>query len=256
MSGKKGGPRGGRGSSGGTGTGVREGVGRSGRSLHGGQARRLADGKTRKASSRRWLERQLADPYVRKAKAEGYASRAAYKLAEIDDRHAILKPGALVIDLGAAPGGWCQVAAKRTASPSERPNVVGIDCLDMTPVPGAIVLKADFLDARAPADLLAALGGRAPDVVLSDMAAPTTGHRRTDHLRTMALVEAALDFAIAVLKPGGHFLCKTFQGGTEGELLARMKRAFASVHHVKPPASRGESVELYLLAKGFRGERA
>jgi 23S rRNA (uridine2552-2'-O)-methyltransferase len=229
-----------------------KGKGRSGRALRG-ETRRLTDGKSRKASSRRWLERQLADPYVRRAKAEGYASRAAFKLAEIDDRHSILRPGAPVVDLGAAPGGWSQVAAQRTASPAERPHVVGIDLLDMAPIAGVVLLKGDFLDAGAPARLVAALGGSRPGVVLSDMAAATTGHRRTDHLRTMALAEAALDFATATLAPGGHFLCKTFQGGTEGELLARMKRAFASVHHVKPPSSRGESVELYLLAKGFRG---
>ncbi|HHZ09235.1 MAG TPA: RlmE family RNA methyltransferase [Rhizobiales bacterium] len=208
-----------------------------------------------KDSSRRWLERHLNDPYVQRSKAEGYRSRAAYKLIEIDDRHHILKPGARVIDLGAAPGGWCQVAAGRVRSTEERPLVVGIDYLDMDPVPGAAILKMDFLDDDAPARLTEALGG-APDVVLSDMAAPTTGHRRTDHLRTMHLCEVAADFAISVLKPGGHFLAKTFQGGTEGGLLDLLKRNFRTVHHVKPPASREESVELYILAKGFKGRTA
>jgi 23S rRNA (uridine2552-2'-O)-methyltransferase len=205
-----------------------------------------------KESSRRWLERHLNDPYVHRAKAEGYRSRAAYKLIEIDDRHHLLKPGQRVIDLGAAPGGWCQVAAQRVGSTEADTRVVGIDYLDVDPVPGAAILKMDFLDDEAPARLVEALGGD-PDVVLSDMAAPTTGHRRTDHLRTMHLAEVAADFALSVLRPGGHFLAKTFQGGTEAELLDRLKRNFRSVHHVKPPASRGESVELYLLAKDFKG---
>ena len=205
-----------------------------------------------KESSRRWLERHLNDPYVQRSKAEGYRSRAAYKLIEVDDRYKILKPGALVIDLGAAPGGWCQVAAVRTKSPLDKPHVVGIDYLGMDAVPGATVLEMDFLVEDAPAKLIETLGGE-PDVVLSDMAAPTTGHRRTDHLRTMHLCEVAADFAISVLKPGGHFLAKTFQGGTEAGLLDQLKRNFRSVHHVKPPASRDESVELYLLAKEFKG---
>lgn len=205
-----------------------------------------------KESSRRWLERHLNDPYVQRSKAEGYRSRAAYKLIEIDDRYKLIKPGMKIIDLGAAPGGWCQVAAQRAKSSEDKPNVVGIDYLEVDPVPGAVILQKDFLDEDAPALLEATLGGE-PDLVLSDMAAPTTGHRRTDHLRTMHLVEVAADFAINVLKPGGHFLAKTFQGGTEAELLDRLKRSFASVHHVKPPASRDESVELYLLAKNFKG---
>lgn len=205
-----------------------------------------------KESSRRWLERHLNDPYVQRSKAEGYRSRAAYKLIEIDDRHKLLKPGLKVIDLGAAPGGWCQVAAARTRSSEAHPHIVGIDYLDMDPVPGVALLKMDFLDPEAPLRLTQLLGGD-PDIVLSDMAAPTTGHRRTDHIRTMHLCEVAADFAISVLKPGGHFLAKTFQGGTEAELLDRLKRAFRSVHHVKPPASRDESAELYLLAKGFKG---
>ncbi len=207
-----------------------------------------------KESSRRWLERHLNDPYVQRSKAEGYRSRAAYKLIEIDDRHRLLKPGARVIDLGAAPGGWLQVAAERTRSTADATRVVGIDYLDVDPVPGAAILKMDFLDDAAPTALTDLLG-EPPDVVLSDMAAPTTGHRRTDHMRTMHLCEVAADFAISVLKPGGHFLAKTFQGGTEGDLLTRLKQNFTSVHHVKPPASRDESVELYLLAKGFKGRR-
>ncbi|MCR4265103.1 RlmE family RNA methyltransferase [Nitratireductor sp. ZSWI3] len=205
-----------------------------------------------KNSSRRWLERHLNDPYVHRAQAEGMRSRAAYKLTEIDDRYKILAPGARVIDLGAAPGGWCQVAAERVKSTPENPLVVGIDYLGMDPVPGAIVLEMDFLDDDAPARLIETLG-EAPDVVLSDMAAPTTGHRRTDHIRTMHLCETAADFAMSVLKPGGHFLAKTFQGGAENSLLDQLKKNFRSVHHVKPPASRGESVELYLLAKDFKG---
>jgi len=208
-----------------------------------------------KESSRRWLERHLNDPYVQRSRSEGYRSRSAYKLIEIDDKHHLLKPGMRVIDLGAAPGGWCQVAAARVKSSEADPRVVGIDYLEMDPVPGAAILQMDFLDDDAPGKLVAALGG-APDVVLSDMAAPTTGHRRTDHLRTMHLCEVAADFAVSVLKPGGHFLAKTFQGGTEGGLLDMLKRNFRSVHHVKPPASRDESVELYLLAKGFKGRAA
>ena len=205
-----------------------------------------------KESSRRWLERHMNDPYVQRSKAEGYRSRAAYKLIEIDDKHHLLKLGGKVIDLGAAPGGWCQVAAERTKSTDATPTVVGIDYLGMDPVPGAIVLQMDFLEDSAPEKLLQTLGD-APDVVLSDMAAPTTGHRQTDHLRTMHLCEVAAEFAMSVLKPGGHFLAKTFQGGTEAALLDRLKRSFRTVQHVKPPASRDASVELYLLAKGFKG---
>ena len=205
-----------------------------------------------KESSRRWLERHLNDPYVQRSKADGYRSRAAYKLIEIDDKHHLLKPGMRVIDLGAAPGGWCQVAAARIKSTEQNPLVVGIDYLEMDAVPGSAFLQMDFLDDAAPAKLVEALGGE-PDIVLSDMAAPTTGHQRTDHIRTMHLCEVAADFAISVLRPGGHFLAKTFQGGTESGLLDALKRNFRSVHHVKPPASRNESVELYLLAKDFKG---
>ncbi|MCB8839983.1 RlmE family RNA methyltransferase [Aurantimonas sp. VKM B-3413] len=208
-----------------------------------------------KASSRRWLERQLNDPYVRRAKADGYRSRAAYKLTEIDDRYKLLKPGQRIVDLGAAPGGWCQVAVERTGSSQDDIRVVGIDYLAVEPVAGSTILEMDFLDEGAPERLIETLGGT-PDIVLSDMAAPTTGHRRTDHLRTMHLCEVAADFAVKTLKPGGHFLCKTFQGGTENDLLTLLKKNFTSVHHVKPPASRDGSVELYLLAKSFRGSRA
>jgi 23S rRNA (uridine2552-2'-O)-methyltransferase len=208
--------------------------------------------KRRKASSTRWLERQLNDPYVARAQAEGYRARSAFKLIELDDRYKLLAPGKRVVDLGAAPGGWSQVAADRVKAASDRPFVVAIDYLDMDPLPGVVVLKQDFMDETAPDAIRAALGARA-DVVISDLAAPTTGHRKTDHLRTIALVEAAAEFAATILKPGGDFVAKVFRGGTEGELLARLKRDFAVVHHVKPPSSRAESVELYLVAKGFRG---
>jgi 23S rRNA (uridine2552-2'-O)-methyltransferase len=203
----------------------------------------------RSLSSRQWLERQLNDPYVRRARSEGYRSRAAYKLAEVDDKAKFLKRGARVIDLGAAPGGWSQVAAERVGREG---RVVAIDLLEMIPVHGVEFLQLDFLDALAPAELKAMLGGPA-DVVLCDMAANTTGHRRTDHLQIMGLVEAAADFAREVLAPGGTLLAKVIQGGTESELLASLKRDFASVKHVKPPASRADSAELYLLATGFRG---
>jgi 23S rRNA (uridine2552-2'-O)-methyltransferase len=208
--------------------------------------------KRRKASSTRWLERQLNDPYVQRAQADGYRARSAYKLIEMDERYKLLAPGRRVVDLGAAPGGWSQVAAARVRSTEGTPLVVAIDYLDMDPVPGVVVLKQDFLDASAPDAIRDALGAQA-DVVLSDMAAPTTGHRQTDHLRTIGLVEAAADFAATILKPGGDFVAKVFRGGTEGDLLARLKREFTAVHHVKPPSSRAESVELYLVAKGFRG---
>ena len=200
-------------------------------------------------SSRRWLERQLNDPYVARAKREGYRSRAAFKLAEIDDKHHVLTSGARVVDLVAAPGGWSQVAGKRVGA---RGRVVAIDVLDMEPIAGVDFAQLDFLDADAPDRLKTMLGGPA-DVVLSDMAANTTGHRRTDHLKIMALVEAAAEFAREVLKPGGAFLSKVIQGGTEGTLLAALKRDFASVKHVKPAASRADSAELYVLATGFRG---
>ena len=208
--------------------------------------------KRRKASSTRWLERQLNDPYVARAQAEGYRARSAYKLIELDDRYHLLSPGKRVVDLGAAPGGWSQVSVARVQTTAARPLVVAIDYLEMDPIPGVTVLQQDFLEPTAPDAIRAALGGQA-DVVLSDMAAPTTGHRQTDHFRTVALCEAAADFASTILKPGGAFVAKVFRGGTEGELLARLKREFAAVHHVKPPASRAQSVELYIVATGFRG---
>jgi 23S rRNA (uridine2552-2'-O)-methyltransferase len=200
-------------------------------------------------SSRRWLERQLNDPYVARAKREGYRSRAAYKLAEIDDKARFLRSGRRVVDLGAAPGGWSQIAAQRVGREG---RVVAIDVLPMEPVAGVDFVQLDFLDAAAPGKLKALLGGPA-DVVLSDMAANATGHARTDHLKIMALVEAAAAFAREVLAPGGTFLAKVLQGGTEGALLAALKRDFAKVQHVKPAASRADSAELYLLAAGFRG---
>jgi 23S rRNA (uridine2552-2'-O)-methyltransferase len=214
---------------------------------------RVKTAKRRKASSTRWLERQLNDPYVARARAEGYRARSAYKLIEMDDRYRILKPGDRVVDLGAAPGGWSEVAAARVRSAPDDPRVVAIDYLDMDPLAGVVVLKQDFLDAGAPEAIRAALGGEPADVVMSDMAAPTTGHRQTDHLRTTLLGETAADFAASVLRPGGIFVAKVFQGGASATLLNALKRDYATVHHVKPPASRAGSVELYLVAKGFRG---
>jgi 23S rRNA (uridine2552-2'-O)-methyltransferase len=205
--------------------------------------------KGKSQSSRRWLTRQLNDPYVARARREGYRSRAAFKLAEIDDKYRILESGARVVDLGAAPGGWSQVARNRVGASGQ---VVAIDILEMDAVAGVEFAKIDFLDPSAPVRIKAMLGGPA-DVVLSDMAANATGHRRTDHLKIMGLVEAAAEFALAVLKPGGSFLGKVIQGGTEAALLAALKRDFASVKHVKPAASRSDSAELYVLATGYRG---
>ncbi len=212
---------------------------------------RVETAKRRSLSSKRWLDRQLNDPYVARAKREGFRSRAAYKLMEIDDKAHFLKKGARVVDLGAAPGGWSQVAAKRIGAP-DRGRVVAIDILPIEPIAGVEFTQLDFLDPAAPEKIKKMLGGRA-DVVLSDMAANATGHARTDHLKIMALVELAGDFAREVLAPGGTFLAKVLQGGTEASLLASLKRDFASVKHVKPPASRPDSAELYLLASGFRG---
>jgi 23S rRNA (uridine2552-2'-O)-methyltransferase len=209
---------------------------------------RLKNAKSHKHSSQLWLRRQLNDPYVARAKREGFRSRAAFKLSEIDDKQHFLKSGARVVDLGAAPGGWSQVAAKRVGAQG---RVIAIDVLEMAPVAGVEFLHFDFLDPRAPKKLKDLLGGLA-DVVLSDMAANATGHRPTDHLKIMALVEAATEFAREVLEPGGVFLCKVIQGGTESALLAALKRDFAGVKHVKPAASRADSSELYLLATGFR----
>lgn len=210
---------------------------------------RVKTAKKRSLSSTLWLERQLNDPYVARAKREGYRSRAAFKLTEIDDKHHLLKPGAKVVDLGAAPGGWSQVAVKRIGA---RGRVIAIDLLDVDEIPGVDFARIDFLDPAAPDRLKAMVGGPA-DVVLSDMAANATGHRPTDHLKIMALVETAAEFAREVLKPGGAFLAKVIQGGTESALLASLKRDFATVKHVKPAASRADSAELYVLAQGFRG---
>lgn len=208
-----------------------------------------------KASSRRWIERHINDPYVQRAKLEGYRARAAFKLLEIDEKHHILKGARRIIDLGAAPGSWSQIAAKVTNSTDEDIRVAAIDFLEMAPLPGVKVLQLDFLDPEAPRLLMEAIGGT-PDLVVSDMAAPTTGHQRTDHLRTMYLCEVAAHFAVEVLGEGGHFLAKTFQGGTERELLDMLKRNFRQVIHVKPAASRAESVEMFLLAKHFKGRKA
>ena len=213
---------------------------------------RVKGGRTRSLSSKLWLERQLNDPYVARAKREGLRSRAAYKLAEIDDKFHFLKTGAKVVDLGAAPGGWSQIVAKRVGAAEGKGRVVAMDLLKMEEVPGVDFLQLDFLEEKAPQVLRDLLGGRA-DVVLSDMAANTTGHRQTDHLKIMALVEVAAEFAGEVLKPGGTFVAKVLQGGTEASLLAGLKRDFGSVKHVKPAASRADSAELYLVATGFRG---
>ena len=209
-------------------------------------------GGKRKLSSKLWLERQLNDPYVAQAKREGFRSRAAFKLIEIDDKYRLLKPGMTVVDLGAAPGGWSQIAAKRVGAPDGKGRVVAIDLLEMPEIPGVQFAQLDFLDADAPERLVAMLGGRA-DMVMSDMAANTTGHRKTDQLRMVGLVEAAALFASEVLKPGGSFLAKTFQSGADAELLAQLKRNYANVRHVKPASSRQDSSERYLLATGFRG---
>ena len=214
---------------------------------------RVRTSKGRKIGSTLWLQRQLNDPYVARAKAEGYRSRAAYKLKELDERYKLLRPGMRVVDLGAAPGGWSQIAATVTGSKDENPLVVAIDYLDMDPIPGVSFLKKDFTDDDAPAALIEAMGGKKAALVLSDMAAPTTGHRATDHLRIVHLVELAADFAIQVLAPGGAFVAKVFQGGTEHELLAMLKRHFATTLHAKPRASRAESAETYLVARGFKG---
>jgi 23S rRNA (uridine2552-2'-O)-methyltransferase len=214
---------------------------------------RLKTAKQRSVSSQRWLERQLNDPYVAAARREGYRSRAAYKLAEIDAKFRLLKPGRRVVDLGAAPGGWSQVAADRVKSVDGRGQVVAIDILEMEHVAGVQVLHMDFTDPAAPARLVSLLRDGQADVVLSDMAAQGTGHAATDHLRIMALAEIAAEFACEVLSRGGAFVCKVFQGGTERQLLDRLKRSFGAVRHVKPPASRRESAEMYVVAQGFRG---
>ena len=209
---------------------------------------RLKTAKKRTASSARWLTRQLNDPYVKRAKDEGYRSRAAFKLAELDDRFALLKGVKAVIDLGIAPGGWAQIVAQRAPSAA----IVGIDLLPVDPLPNVTLFQMDFMADEAPAVLTEALG-RAPDLVLSDMAANTVGHKQTDHLRTMGLVEAAADFAIQALAPGGAFVAKVLAGGTDPVLLALLKRHFTAVKHAKPPASRKGSSEWYVIAQGFKG---
>lgn len=222
----------------------------SGRGGGGGQ--RLQAGAGRKESSRRWLERQLADPYVAKAQEAGYRSRAAYKLIEIDDKHRLLAPGRTVVDLGAAPGGWCQVARARVG---EGGRVIGLDLLELEPLPGVELLQGDITEPATAARLQALLD-RPVDLVLSDLAPNLTGQSRIDRLRVLAAVEAALDFAERVLAPGGHFLAKTLQAGSGDDLMQRLKRDFERVRHVKPPASRAESAESYVLATGFRGASA
>jgi 23S rRNA (uridine2552-2'-O)-methyltransferase len=213
---------------------------------------RLRTARGRSTGSQRWLERQLNDPYVRAAREQGLRSRAAFKLIELDERFGLLRPGARVVDLGAAPGGWTQVAMRK-AGP--RGRVVALDLLPMDPLPGATVLQGDFQEPEAEAAVLAALDGPA-DLVLSDMAPNTTGHAATDHLRIMALAELALEFALKVLAPGGAFVAKVFQGGSERSLLEALKRNFTAVRHAKPPASRKDSAELYVVATGFRGPAA
>lgn len=212
-----------------------------------GGGRKLKKARGRSESSRRWLQRQLNDPYVKQAKAEGYRSRAAYKLIELDERFELLKGADRIVDLGIAPGGWAQVLARR--NPQAR--IVGIDLLPTDPVEGVTIFEMDFMDDAAPETLREALGGPA-DLVLSDMAANTTGHKQTDHLRTMGLVEAAADFAYEVLRPGGHFLAKVLAGGADADLVAELKRRFATVKHAKPPASRKGSSEWYVVAKQFK----
>ncbi len=230
----------------------------SGRSRGGGRLpgrnlkTRLRTARGRTTASARWLQRQLNDPYVGEARRLGYRARSAFKLAQMDDRLRLIAPGARVVDLGAAPGGWSQVAAERAG---ESGRVVGLDLLEMEPLPGVLLLEGDVRDSAAAERLRAALGGPA-DLVLSDMAAPATGHAGTDHLRTMGLVEAALDLAEEILAPGGGFVAKVLQGGTEPGLLVRLKRRFAKVRHLKPPASRKDSAELYVVATGFHGPEA
>ena len=210
--------------------------------------KRLKTAKGRKVSSTRWLERQLNDPYVQRARAENYRSRAAYKLIELDERFGLLKGVRAVVDLGIAPGGWSQVVRRK----APRAGVVGIDLLPTDPLDGVTILQMDFMDEAAPAKLREALGGPA-DIVLSDMAANTVGHPQTDHLRTMALVEAGLLFATEVLRPGGAYVAKVLAGGADNDLVAELKRNFSSVKHAKPPASRKGSSEWYVIAQGFKG---
>lgn len=215
---------------------------------------RVKTARRRKSSSTRWLQRQLNDPYVAEARRQGYRSRAAFKLSEIDDKHHLLKPGMVVVDLGSAPGGWSQVAATRVGAASGKGAVIAIDLKEVEPIVGVDMLVMDFMDDEAPAALREAIGDRKVDLVLTDMAASASGHKSTDHIRIMALLEAAVDFAAEVLAPGGAFLGKVLQGGTERSLLENLRRNFTTVRHVKPGASRADSAELYVLATGFRGK--
>lgn len=226
-----------------TGKGIGQGKGTAGRTAK----KKVPAYNARTESSKRWIERQMADPYVKKAQAAGFRSRAAFKLLELQDKFKLIAPGDSVVDLGAAPGGWVQVAQQLGAK-----KVVGIDLLEIEPIPDAVLLKGDVADEAMMTRLLEELGDK-PNVVLSDMAANTTGHRQTDHLRTVALVELAIEFAFDTLKPGGTFCSKVFQGGTSAELLATLKHRFQEVKHAKPPASRTHSPEIYVVAKGFKG---
>ena len=217
---------------------------------------RVKTARGRTPSQKAWLERQLNDPFVAEARKLGYRARSAFKLLEIDDKYKLLKPGMRVVDLGAAPGSWTQVCVARTKADQGKGRVIALDMHGMDPIPGATIFKQDFLEEDAPDKLIAELGGEQADAVISDMAAHATGHRQTDHLKIMALCEVALEFATQVLKPGGFFLCKVLRGGTEGELLAQLKRDFAIVRHIKPKASRDDSAELFVLATGFRGGKS
>ena len=223
-----------------------------------GGARKLAvrvrTAKGRKIGSTRWLQRQLNDPYVEEAKRRGYRSRAAFKLAEVDDKHRLLRPGMVVVDLGAAPGGWSQIAAQRVQLMAGKGRVIAVDLAEMDPISGVVQLTLDMTDPEAADRIREALDGQKADLVLSDMHASATGHKSTDHLRSMGLVEAALDLAEDILVPGGWFLAKVLQGGASRELVARLNRSFAKVRHVKPKASRADSAEMYVLATGFRGQ--
>jgi 23S rRNA (uridine2552-2'-O)-methyltransferase len=217
---------------------------------------RVKSAKKRTLSSQKWLERQLNDPYVIAAKRDGWRSRAAYKLIELDDKLRFLRPGQRVVDLGAAPGGWAQVAAQRVKSLEGRGQVVAIDISEMESIPGVEILHMDFMEESAPGELISRLRDGRADIVLSDMAAPASGHTGTDHMRIMGLAETAGAFATEVLAPGGCFVAKVLQGGTEKDLLVQLKRDFTTVRHVKPPASRSDSAELYVVATGFRGTGA
>src|SRR5215471_3536857 len=232
--------------------GGHSGPGRGRRPATGKAAVRVSRARRRKPSSTEWLSRQLNDTYVAEARRLGYRSRAAFKLIELDDRFQLLRPGRRVVDLGCAPGGWTQVAVARVGSDAGRGRVVGVDLAETAPIPGAVILHADIHDPAISATINAALGDVA-DVVLSDMAPTTIGHAATDHLRIVALAEAAFSIAAEILKPGGSFVAKVFQGGAEGELLAQLRRSFAELRHAKPPASRPESAETYVIAQGFRG---